>query len=58
MHYDDIKIKSNGVAHMLDDKRKLTFCNLIDRRYLGQIMYVKISTLPEIVQRKIRENFN
>lgn len=52
MHYDDLKNK--GIAYTLDNSCELKFYNSKDKRSLAQVMYVKISSLPETTQREIR----
>ena len=53
MHYNDLE--HNGVAYMLD-QRAFTFS--YTQGSLALVQYVKISTLPQTVQRQIRESFN
>ena len=53
MHNNDLE--HNGVAYMLDQR---AFTSSYTQGSLALVQYVKISTLPQTVQRQIRESFN
>ena len=53
MHYNELE--HNGVAYMLDQR---AFTSSYTQGSLALVQYVKISTLPQTVQRQIRESFN